>query len=235
MRKLTIALILGMAGFAMVGSAMAADITRRITVVGQGSVETVPDMATVTMGVISEAKTGAAAMAQNSDAVTQVIAQLAEAGIEARDVQTSNLSLSPRWDKRSSSSNENRKIGGFVASNMVTVRVRDLAKLGLVLDAVVQSGANNFNGLHFGLQDPQPTQDAARKVAVEDALRKAQLYAVAAGVTLGDVLTISETSQASNPVMMGMAADMAQSRAVPVSQGELSIGASITVVYEIAH
>lgn len=228
MRQLMMVLILVMAG-----PAMAQDVTRRITVVGQGRVVVVPDMATVTMGVISEAKTGASAMATNAKTVTFVMAQLAETGIETGDVQTSNLSLSPRWDKRSSSSNESGKIGGFLASNKVTVRVRNLAKLGVVLDAVVQSGANNFNGLHFGLQEPQPVQDAARKAAIEDALRKAQIYVTAAGVTLGDVLTISETSQGGNPVMMGMAADMAQSRAVPVSQGALSIEASVTVIYAI--
>jgi len=160
--------------------------------------------------------------------------QLTEAGGEARDVQTSNLSLSPRWDNSLFSSTGQRKIAGFVASNTVTVRVRDLEKLGTVLDAVVQNGANTFNGLYFGLQEPKPAQDAARKVAVADALRKAQLYAVAAGVTLGDVLTISEAPQSRvSPVMMGVAADMAQSRAVPVSQGELSVAASITVVYAI--
>jgi len=229
MRYLVIALILGMAM-----PAMAEDARHRITVVGQGSVEVVPDMATISLGVISEAKTGAAAMAQNSETLAEVMTQLTDAGIEARDIQTSNLSLSPRWDSSLFNSTGQRKIVGFEASNTVTVRVRDLDKLGALLDAVVQSGSNTFNGLNFGLQEPQPTQDAARKVAVADALRKAQLYAAAAGVTLGDVLTISEAPQHGvSPVMMTMEADMMQSRAVPVSQGELSVAASITVVYAI--
>lgn len=229
MRRVMIALILLMAV-----PAAAEDVTRRITVVGQGSVEAAPDMATVSMGVITEAKTGAAAMAQNSGTLAGVLKQLSDVGIEARDVQTSNLSLSPRWDNSLFSSTGQRKIAGFVASNTVTVRVRDLDNLGEVLDAVVQNGANNFNGLNFGLQEPQPAQDAARKEAVADALRKAQLYAAAAGVTLGEVLTISEAPQHGvSPVMMTMEADMMQSRAVPVSQGELSVAASITVVYAI--
>jgi len=233
MRNLVIALVLLMAT-----PVLAEDVgVRRITVVGQGSVEVVPDMATVSMGVISEAKTGAAAMAQNSDTLAEVLKQLSDAGIKARDVQTSNLSLSPRWDNKLFSSSGHRKITGFVASNTLTVRVRDLDKLGEVLDAVVQNGANNFNGLHFGLQEPQPAQDAARQAAVADAQRKAQLYAAAAGVTLGDVLTISEAAggRGVSPVMMTMEADMRQSRAVPVSQGELTIGASITMVYAISN
>ncbi len=231
MRRLMIALILLMAV-----PAAAADVTRRITVVGQGSVEVVPDMATVSMGVTTEAKTANSAMSRNTDSLEGVLLELVGAGIEMRDVQTNNISLSPRWDNRLASSSGKPKIVGFVASNTLSVRVRDLDRLGEVLDAVVQNGANNFNGLNFGLQDPQPAQDAARKVAVADALRKAQLYALAAGVTLGDVLTISEAPQRGvSPVMMTMEADMMQSRAVPVSQGELSVAASITVVYAITN
>ncbi|MCF6315632.1 MAG: SIMPL domain-containing protein [Marinosulfonomonas sp.] len=225
MRKLMIALVLLVAT-----PTYAEDVVRRITVVGQGAVETTPDMATVSMGVITEAKTGAEAMAQNSAALEGVLKQLGAAGIEAKDVQTSNLSLSPRWD-----SSGQGQIAGFIASNTVTVRVRDLDRLGGVLDAVVQNGANTFHGLHFGLQEPQPAQDAARQDAVADARRKAQLYATAAGVTLGDVLTISEAaSRGVSPVMMIMEADMMQSRAVPVAQGEVTVGATITIVYAIA-
>ncbi len=230
MRKLMIALVLMMAT-----PIYAEDVVRRITVVGQGAVETTPDMATVSMGVITEAKTGAEAMAQNSKALEGVLKQLSAAGIEAKDVQTSNLSLSPRWDNKLFSSSGQRKIAGFVASNTVTVRVRDLDRLGEVLDAVVQEGANTFHGLHFGLQEPQPAQDAARQDAVADARRKAQLYVTAAGVKLGDVLTISEAaSRGVSPVMMTMESDQMMSRAVPVAQGEVTVGATITIVYAIA-
>lgn len=229
MRNLLIALVLGVAT-----PVMADDMAQQITVVGHGTVEMVPDMATVSVGVVVEADTGAAAMAQNSTALALVLEQIKAAGIEARDLQTSNLSLSPRWGKSVSSLGRN-KIAGFVASNTVTVRVRDLDRLGGVLDAVVQNGANIFHGLSFGLQEPLPAQDAARQDAVADALRKAQLYAGAAGVSLGSVLSIREASQRSGgPVMMTMQADMVQSRAVPVAQGEVSVAASITMVFEIS-
>ncbi len=230
MRKLMIALVLLMAT-----PIYAEDVVRRITGVGQGSVETAPDMATVSMGVTTEAKTANSAMSRNTDSLEGVLLQLAEAGIEMRDVQTNSLSLSPRWDNRPTSSSGKPKIVGFVASNMLSVRVRDLDKLGMVLDAVVQNGANTFHGLHFGLQEPQPAQDAARQDAVADARRKAQLYATAAGVKLGDVLTISEAaSRGASPVMMTMEADMMQSRAVPIAQGEVTVGATITIVFAIA-
>lgn len=230
MQKLMIALILMMAN-----PVMAETLMRQIAVVGEGRVEAVPDMATVSIGVIAQAKTGAEALAKNTAKMEYVLVQLKDAGILRKDLQTSNLSLSPRWDNSSSSGSEQPMISGFVASNTLSVRVRDLDKLGEVLDAVVQNGANTFHGLQFGLQEPQPARDAARQDAVADARRKAELYAAAAGVTLGKVMTISEAAgRGINPVMRTMGADMMQSRAVPVEQGELSVTASITVVFEIS-
>ena len=227
MRNVIIALVLLMATPVMAQEA------RRIVVNGHGVVETVPDMATISMGVVSEAKTAGDAMAKNSDAVAAVLKQLAEAGIESRDIQTNNLSLSPRWDNRSSSVSGQPKINGFIATNTVSVRVRDLAQLGGVLDAVVQNGANSFHGLSFGLQDMEPAQNEARVAAIKDAMAKAQLYATAAGVELGDVVSISDGAVRSvGPVMME--ADMMRSMAVPVAQGELSVTADVTVVFGIA-
>lgn len=231
MRKLMFVLLL-----AMGAPASASDLVRRITVVGHGSVEVVPDMATVSLGVTSEAKTGAAAMVQNSKTLAAVMAQLTAAGIETRDVQTSNLSLSPRWGKRSSNISGDISITGFVASNTVTVRLRDIEALGKVLDAVLHGGANTFNGLSFGLQDPQPFQDAARKVAAADALRKARIYAASTGAKLGEVVTITEPTQNGvQPVMMSGTGDMARSRVVPVSQGEVSVAASVTMVFALTN
>ena len=227
MRNVIIALVLLMATPVMAQEA------GRIVVNGHGVVETVPDMATISMGVVSEAKTAGDAMAKNSDALAAVLKQLATAGIESRDIQTNNLSLSPRWDNRPSSVSGQPKINGFIATNTVSVRVRDLAQLGVVLDAVVQNGANSFHGLSFGLQDMVPAQNEARVAAIKDAMAKAQLYATAAGVELGDVVSISDGAVRSvGPVMME--ADMMRSMAVPVAQGELSVTADVTVVFGIA-
>ncbi|WP_428543568.1 SIMPL domain-containing protein [Profundibacter sp.] len=227
MRNVIVALVLLMAVPVM------AQESRRIVVNGHGVIETVPDMATISMGVVSEAKTAGAAMAKNTDALEGVLLQLAEAGIESRDIQTNNLSLSPRWDNRSSSVSGQPQINGFIATNTVSVRVRDLAQLGKVLDAVVQNGANSFNGLSFGLQDMEPARNEARVAAIKDAMAKAQLYATAAGVELGDVVSISDGAVRSvGPVMMQ--ADMMRSAAVPVAQGELSVTADVTVVFGVA-
>ena len=178
-----------------VGQAAAQETAQgRLIVTGEGAVDSAPDMATITMGVTSEAKTAAQAMAETSEATAAVLAALTEAGIQGRDMQTRDLSLNPLWDNRSSGE---RRIVGFQASNTVMVRVRDLAG---ILDQVIQSGANQFRGLSFGLQEPGPALDEARRRAVAEALRKAALYAEAAGLTLGPVIALTESGGGCRPI-----------------------------------
>ena len=218
--------------FAAVGLARADEQLGHITVTGIGTVETVPDMAVITLGVTHEAKEARAALLATSEAVQQVFDRLAEMGIEARDMQTSDLSLSPVWSNRASSS-EPPKITGFQASNRVTVRVRDLAALGGILDAVVSDGANTFNGLEFGVKEPKPLRDQARAKAVADAQDRARQLAEAAGVELGRVVSISEQSHDPQPRPMMRMAAMAESMDVPVAGGEIGLSGSVTMVFEI--
>jgi uncharacterized protein len=230
MRILNTALLL----VALAAPALAEPVPGRITVTGEGSVSVVPDMATVTLGVTSEGATAAAAMAQNSAQLAAVIAQLKSAGIAEKDVQTSGLSLGPRWDNSASSVGKAPKIVGYVATNSVSVRVRALDHLGGVLDSVVKNGANTFSGVSFDIAARQPAEDAARKAAVVEALRKARLYADAAGVKLGAIQSISEDAGAGpRPVMVGAFA-MAKAASVPVAEGEMNITADVTVVINIA-
>lgn len=210
--------------------ALAQGVVNQITVTGEGRVEVAPDMATVSLGVTSVADTAAAALAQNSAQVATVIENLKGAGIEARDVQTSGLSLNPNWASYGSSSAQ--KIDGYTAQNMVTVRVRALDTLGTVLDAAVKDGANTLNGLTFGLANPQPVEDAARAAAVKDARRKADVLTGAAAVLLGPVLSITESTGYAQPMPM-FRADAASAPGVPVAGGELTVGASVTIVYGI--
>ena len=210
----------------VIGQAVAQEAAEgRLIVTGEGAVDSVPDMATITMGVTSEAKTAREAMAETSEATAAVLEALTDAGIEARDMQTRDLSLNPLWDNRSSGE---RRIVGFQASNTVFVRVRDLDALGGVLDQVIQSGANEFRGLGFGLQEPGPALDEARRRAVAEALRKAALYAEAAGLTLGPVLELTESGGSPGPVMMERAG---MAMAVPIAGGEVTTNASVTMVF----
>ena len=199
-----------------------------ITVTGEGVVEAAPDIATLTIGVTTEGETAAAALAANSAALEAVLARLTAAGIEPRDMQTSNLSLNPNW---TGYDNATPKIAGFVASNMLTVRVRALDSLGAVLDASVADGANTLNGLTFGLANPEPVLDEARKEAVANARAKAELLAEAAGVKLGKIVSISETAAYQPP--MPMFRQDAASAAPPVQGGELGMTASVSIFYEI--
>ena len=213
--------------------AYAGEVMRQITVVGHGQVKSVPDMATVSMGVISHAKTAAGVVQENAQSLSRVLGDLTTAGIAKRDIQTSSLTLSPRWNNRSSVSKNPPEITGFVATNTVTVRILDLGQLGVVLDGALQSGANNVQDLQFGMQNPEPLLNAARQDAVKDAISKAELYANAAGVKLGKVQLITEAPQGGrSPVMLAQRA--MHDGAVPIARGEVEMASSVTVVFAIA-
>jgi uncharacterized protein YggE len=204
-----------------------------ITVTGEGRVDQAPDMATVSLGVTTEGATAAEALGANSGEIAKVLERLGSAGIEPRDVQTTGLSVSPNWQHNSSG--EAPRIAGFIANNGVTVRVRALDGLGAVLDAAVQDGANQLNGVEFGLQEPRPAQDEARRRAVADARARAELLAEAAGVKLGAIRSINETMAAPMPMpAFRMAAEAVAGAPVPVAAGEVATTANVTIVWEIA-
>ncbi|MDQ1849089.1 SIMPL domain-containing protein [Gemmobacter fulvus] len=219
-------------GLAGAGMAVAADPAPQITVTGEGQVNGAPDLATISLGVTTEGATAAEAMAANSAELARVMGNLTMAGIAAKDVQTTGLSINPNWQNDSSGATVPR-IAGYIASNMLTVRVRALEGLGSVLDAAVKDGANTLNGVEFGLADPAPAMDEARKRAVADARGRATLLAEAAGVTLGKIVSISESGGYQPPMpMMRMAADAAGG-AVPVAAGEVSVSANVTIVWAL--
>lgn len=218
----TAALVLPLACAAQAGPA-------RITVTGQGAVSARPDLATVSLGVTTEGATAAEALGRNSTELGRVLDRLRKAGIAERDLQTSGLSLNPNWTQPQDGSAP--RIRGYVASNQLTVRVRALETLGGILDAVVADGANTLNGISFGLADPGPAQDEARRLAVASARAKAQLLTQAAGVGLGPVVEISEGAGYQPPMPMFRAA--ASAAPVPVAEGEVETTAEVTIVYEL--
>jgi uncharacterized protein YggE len=206
---------------------------RTITVMGQATIDAVPDMATLTIDVTQDAPEAAVALAATSEAVGAVIARLQAEGIAARDMQTSGLSLQPVWSNRASTAEAPPEITGFVARNGVIIRVRDLTALGRILDLSVQDGANGFQGLQFGLQDPAPLLAEARKEAVADAISRAADLAGAAGLTLGPVLSIVEGGGMARPIQMEMAS-MRASADVPIAAGEVGFSGQVTMVFAIA-
>jgi uncharacterized protein len=222
-------------GLALTGIAAAQTVTmadRLITVTGEGSVAMTPDLAFVNLGVSKDAETADQALTAMSLAMTNVMTRLAAAGIEPADIQTSQLSLDPRYD--TSSYEGTPRMLGFAATTMVNVRVRDMAKLGGVLDAVVEDGANRFGGVTFDVVDRKTVMDAARRAAVADGRARAELFAEAAGVTLGDLVTLTEMGGYYAPAPMMEARMVADAGSVPIAAGEVSIQTSVSLVYRIA-
>lgn len=210
--------------------ALADELPATLTVTGHGSAAAVPDMATVLTGVESFAETASEALAMNSDQMTGVLAELADAGIAQTDIQTSSLSIQPRYSDRKGG--ETYQVVGYQVRNALSVQVRDVASLGAILDAIVRSGANRIDAVRFGFTDPTALKQQARRDAVADALATAEIYASAAGVSLGDILSISDRSASPRP-MPGMAmAEMARS-AVPMAPGESSVSDTVRVVWEL--
>lgn len=205
-----------------------------ITVSGEGKVAHAPDMAMIDIGVTAEDPLANVALTTMSEQLAKVQARLTTVpGIAAEDLQTSNLSLSPRY--KDGKYGDQNAILGFVASSTLHVRVKQLDQLGGLLDQVVQDGANTLGGLRFDILDPAPLVEEARRAAVADARARAELYAEAAGVTLGPVIEIRESGGYGRPQPeMMMYARAAADSGVPIAQGEVSLSASVSMVYQIA-
>ncbi|MCS0501639.1 SIMPL domain-containing protein [Ancylobacter mangrovi] len=204
-----------------------------LTVTGEGKAAGAPDMATFSSAVVSEAKTAREALDANSASVSQMIAAIKAAGVESRDIATSGFSIQPQYRAVKKDGDEAARITGYEVRNMVTVRLRDLSKLGDLLDQVVTSGANQITGIAFSIADPTALEDAARVGAVNDARHRAETVAAAAGLRL--VRIVSLNSEGGMPPMPRMAAApmMMKADSVPVEAGETEIRSSVTIVYEI--
>jgi uncharacterized protein YggE len=215
---------------ALAGAAAAQEPPRQITVQGSAEADAVPDLATVTAGVDTRADSAAAALASNSETMTAIFAALDAAGIERRDVQTSQLSLSPVYEPFRENADMPPAVVAYEASNLVTVRVRNIDGLGAAIDALAKAGANRLQGVSFEVADPKPHLDVARERAVADARSRAELYARAAGVALGPVVSIRETVEVPGPILMRAEA---ASDAPPIAAGTVSLRAQVEVVYGI--
>jgi uncharacterized protein YggE len=199
-----------------------------ISVTGEATVSAAPDLAQIEAGVTSEAKTAREASEANNAAMGKVLQALKGAGIAEKDFQTSRLSLQPQ-----SAANHPgpSAIVGYRASNRVTIRLRDVAKLANVIDTLVGAGANDIGGINFMVSSASKLLDEAREQAVADARRKAEIYAKAAGVTLGAPLSISEEGSPGPMPYRKMAVGMAAS--APVAQGEETLQVTVSVSWAI--
>lgn len=210
-----------------------------ISITGTGTITAEPDIAIVRAGAVSEAETARAAMEANSKIMADTFAALRAMGVEDRDMQTSRLTVEPRYTYFDSSANGERRpprIDGYQVSNNLSVRVRDLTIIGEVLDALITAGVNQMGGLSFSVDEPDALFDQARADAMEDAVAQARLLTQAAGVSLGRVISISQSSPQQNPPMQPQFARMAMAdsaESVPIATGEQDLRAQVTIVWAI--
>ncbi len=207
-----------------------------IVVSGDASSSAVPDIAIVSLGVTSLEKTAREALDGNNKAMGDVLKALKQQGIADKDLQTSGFAIQPQYiyPNDGDGSQKPPVLTGYQVVNGLTVRVRDLAKLGAILDQAVTLGVNQGGDIRFANDNPAKAIDAARKSAVKAAFEKAKTLADAAGVKLGQVIEIRETaSQAEPQPMMRMSMAKRAQDAVPVATGENSYSVSVSVTFAI--
>jgi uncharacterized protein YggE len=239
MRAAALSLALGAsaapAAFAQTAAGGGADAVFRATTVNLGAygeTRLAPDMATINLGVTTEAPTAQAAMQANAAQMNQVMAALKRGGIAAKDIQTSQLSIDPQYVYEQ---NQPPRLTGYRAANQVTVTVRDLSRLGAAVDATVSAGANQVGGINFGLAEPSAAENAAREQAVKALAAKADLYARATGFRVLRLVSLSEGNSFTPPQPVPMVAMTARFKEADtaVSPGEMKVRVDIGGVYEL--
>lgn len=225
MRKfIAVALLVGLATPVLAQTALPS-----VSVAGEATVTATPDIALIEAGVTSEGKTARQASESNNKAMGDVLLALKGAGIEQKDFQTSQLWLQPQSTQGGSGGP--MKITGYRASNRVIVTLRDIANVAGTIDALVGAGANDIGGISFSVSQSSKLLDETRSKAIEDAHRKAALYAQATGMTLGSPLAISEDGAPPPMVFRKMSVNAAA--ATPIAPGEQTLRVAVNVVYEL--
>jgi uncharacterized protein YggE len=226
----------GASGVAMAQTVPSAESAFKATTLNlsaYGETRQAPDMATITLGVTTEAPSASEAMKLNADRMTQVIASLKKAGIDPRDIQTSGLNLNPQYVYVE---NQPPRLNGYQAANTVTIVVRDLKKLGSVVDASVNSGATNVGGISFGIEDSQASEDKARVEAVKALQAKANLYAQSLGYKVARLVSFSESGgYAPQPPVVYASFSRAEKMdsGTPVEAGQLKVRIDVSATFEL--
>jgi uncharacterized protein YggE len=203
----------------------------RLDVVATGEVTRVPDVARISAGVVTQAPTATAAIEQNGRQMSAVRAGLRRAGIADRDIQTSTISLQPEYRY---AENRTAELIGYRASNEVSIRFREIANTGRILDALVAQGANQINGPNLTIDKPEQAMDEARVAAMKTAQVRAELYARALGKRVRRVLAVSEAGLAFPPVPRPMAmAERSADAATKIDPGEQAVSVNLTVSFEL--
>ncbi len=206
-------------------------MTRSVTVSASATVTAKPDAANIQSGIQTEANTAAKALEANTKAMSNLIDGLKSMGIEPRDIQTSQFSVNPRYNHHRDGRPPD--ITGYQVTNEVSVLIRDTKQIGDILDKMIGLGANQMRGLNFIVTQAETLTDEARAKAVENARRRAELFAKAAGAEVGKVLEIREGGSSGPGPRPMYEASARKSSAVPIESGEQNLSASVTVTWEL--
>jgi uncharacterized protein YggE len=203
-----------------------------LSVSAEGLVESRPDMATIQLGVQTEGATAAAALAANAQRMTGLVAALRRSGVAERDIQTSNVNVSPQYVYEEGHA---PRLTGYQATNQVSAKVRNVDNVGRTIDAAVNAGGNTVQGVSFGHQDPDAVMDRARQDAITEARERGELYARGFGMRVARVISVSEQGAYQPPMPMPMMARMeaAQDASTPVSPGQIETRINVNVVFEL--
>ncbi len=213
--------------------------TSTISLSGTGSVSVAPDMAIVSFGVVKEAKTARNALDANNKAMASIFKAMEDNGIEKKDLQTSGFNIQPRYfypKRKSDGQQPPPQITGYLVSNNLTIRIRDIEKAGSILDLSVTLGINTGGNIQFTNSDTSAVLKEARTKAVKAAIEKAQTLAEAANVKLGAILNISENTNRPRPVAIAQARSLSvqEDASVPIASGENSYQVIVQMSWEIS-
>jgi len=205
-----------------------------IVVQGSAQIFALPDEATVRLGIVRQSANAQAAQEQVNSVAQEILSAITKAGVPAAQIQTSRLTLSPVYAPRSPESREAPRIVAYNASNTVAVRLTNLTMVGSVIDAGLKAGANQLDGVQFGLRNDLPSRQEALKKAVQEAQSKAQVMAEALRVNLAEVIEASESGVSVVPFSEAVpAARLAITADTPVSPGQIQVQANVTIRYRI--
>jgi hypothetical protein len=227
------ALAAPVAGSAQTPASDPAFAATTLTLTAHGETEVSPDEATITLGVLTKAASAREAMGQNAKQMGAMIEALRGAGVAAKEIRTSNISLDAQY---AYVPNTPPRLTGYQASNDVVITVLDLARLGPAIDAAAEAGANQINGISFGLKSPGPAEDAARVEAVKALRAKAELFAQASGYRVARLVNLTEAGGYEPGPIRPMAMSKMRSASVPtpVEAGQMTVRSDVSAVFELA-
>ena len=230
---LALAALLTAATLVAIPAARAEDKPRTVAVSATGTVNAEPDIALISVGVLTEDDSAKVALDENSQAMAKVVRAIKAAGVDAKDISTERFGVSPIYDRRKSSNGSYRtRTTGFRVVNMARIKVRRVADTGALIDMAVEAGANQMGAIQFIVSGQEERLDEARRAAMRNAIRRAKLYAQAAGAKVGDVLTISENVFRDGPRPVAMARS-SSGMAAPIEPGQQTLRVTINVVWAL--